>query len=322
MAKQSNNNTRTPSDEIDLGQLLQIVRNGFQSIFRGVLRVFLYFKKRARILIILIVIGSAIGFILKSILNQNQKIEIIVKPNLESKNYLYDVIDEIQANITAKDTTFFKKTFGLQLEKIGDYEITVEPVESKTKENGDQLRYLELLQKFESTGIVGDVLRAEILDKSSLNHRITVYYKDRLNGPKFAQAVVSYINSNAFFNDLVSVNTENAKERIRNNEDLIDQIDQIIANYSARIGQQDTSSGEGKIVLENEERLNITGLFDLKNNLIHDMERKKLELLEQKEAISIVNFGKPQEVIKPFYGKKIVLLPLILVSLFFYHKKA
>ena len=51
--------------------------------------------------------------------------------------------------------------------------------------------------------------------------------------------------------------------------------------------------------------------------LIRDNERMKLELLEQRDAINIINYGKPQQVQKSFFGKKIVLVPTILILLFF-----
>ena len=58
-------------------------------------------------------------------------------------------------------------------------------------------------------------------------------------------------------------------------------------------------------------------LFELKNSLIRDIEAKKLELKTRENAIKIINFGKPQEVIISFFGEIVVLLPIILVAGFF-----
>jgi len=51
--------------------------------------------------------------------------------------------------------------------------------------------------------------------------------------------------------------------------------------------------------------------------LIRDIETKKIDLQENTDAINVINFGKSQQVIKAFFGKSIVLIPLILISLFF-----
>lgn len=315
MAEQRPKNTHQGSDEIDLGQLFKLIGKGFQNVFNAFLRIFLYLKSRIVILVILAVVGLAIGYGLSQIITSKQKIDVIVKPNLESKNYLYDVVSEIQANIEARDTSFFKN-LGINVPDLSGYEVKIETVSGESENREEDLEYLEVLQKFENTAIISDVLRAEILNRSSLNHRITFLYMDAQNGPDFAKKVVEYINSNEFFQDLVKTNKENAETRIEENKVLIQQIDQIVSNYSNKMAQERVSGGDGRIVLENEEKVDITGLFDLKNALIRDIEGRKLILLEQKEPVSIINFGKPHQVQKAFFGKKIVLVPTFLIFIF------
>ena len=303
------------SDEIDLGQLFQMIGNGFNRIFNALLRTFLYLKKNAIVLGGLIILGVAIGFGLNQFVDKKKKTEVIVKPNLESKNYLYDVVSEIQANIEAKDASFFK-ALDISVEDLIGFGITVESA-SKNVENKIDIEYLELLEKFENTNIVSDVVRAEILNKSSLNHRISFYYKDAEKGQENAKKLMSYINSNNYLTELVKTYTENAKERIQKNTVLVKQLDELITNYSKKLAQKDNGSNEGRIVLDNEEQLDVKGLFELKNDLIRDTENKKLELQKSAEAISIINFGRPQQVQKAFYGKNIVLFPIILIGMFF-----
>lgn len=318
MADKHPQNNQNPSDEIDLGQLFQMIQKGLDRILRGFLRLFLYLKKNALILVGLLVLGAAIGFGLNQIVTKKMKTEVIVKPNLESKNYLYDVVNEIQANIEAKDTSFFQP-FGISLDKLRDFKVEIEPVEGdlKGKNLEDQMKYLETLQNFQNTTMISQVIRDEILNNSSLNHRISFFYKDAVYGQECAQKLIDYINSNPYFEELIQIYQENAKERIEKNEAVIRQLDDLITNYSEKIGEKRNSLGEGRIVLDNEEGLDMKGLFELKNSLIRDTERKNLELKEQTNIVSIINFGRPQQVQKPFFGKNIVLLPTILVGIFF-----
>ena len=305
------------SDELDLGQLLQLIWQGFEKLFHGFLRLFLYVKRNIIKLGILGIIGIAIGFGLNKLSEKRLKTEVIVKPNLESKNYLYDVIDELRANLGAKDTAFFR-SLGIEAHQLTGFGIEIDAVgEKKDKaKQEDDFRYLELLEKFENDEIVNDVVRTEILNKSTLNHRISFYYKDAKNGIVAARKLMDYINSNDYFTELVRINKENAEERINQNSNLVKQIDELIDKYSNKIGQNDRQ-GEGKIVLDNEEKLDITGLLGLKNNLIRDSERKRVEIQNQKEAIRIINFGRPQEVKKSFFGKEVVLIPVLFIGLFF-----
>ena len=317
MAEQKSKKAGPESDEIDVGQLFQFLGRGMQKIFRGILRSFLYLKKRAILLLICIVGGFVVGYGLSLLITKQHKIDAIVKPNWESKNYLYDVIREVQSNLEARDTLFFKK-MGVPITNFNGYDLSIEPVNDETEiKDKNQLEYLELLQKFENTGLVADVLRAELLDKSSLNHRITLLYKDYDKGPQLLKAVMSRINSNEYYKELTIVNKENAETRISQNNALLEQIDQILESYSTRMSQSGANPQEGRIVLSTEDEVNVADLLELKSSLIRDSERMKLALLEQREPINIINIGNPQVAEKSLFGKKVVLVPLIFVLLLF-----
>lgn len=305
------------SDEIDLGQLFQMIRNGLNKLGVLFLRFFLYLKKSALILIGLVVLGVAVGFGLKFITTEKVQIDVIVRPNLESKDYLYDVIDEIESNINDKNPTFLSR-LDITEEDLKGFEVSIAAVKKEEKEDNEkQLEYLEVLQKFQNTDLIADVVREELLKKTELNHRITFTYKNS-NGEEIARKFLDYINSNGYFTELLSVQRENSRERIEKSEVLIAQIDTIIQSYSKNLNKQGSPLDTGKLVLQNnEERLNVTGLISLKTQLIEDIEEKKMELKQLNGPISVINFGNPHEVTKTFFGKKITVLPMILLGIFF-----
>lgn len=315
MAENQIPNTQQSSDEIDLGQLFQLIGRGFNSIFLFFLRVFLYLKKNIYILIGLVIVGLAIGYGLNKISTKRLKAEVIVKPQLESKNYLYDVINEIQSNISSRDTLFFK-SLGIEEIDFDGLEVHI----SRVVEEGnteDDLKYLELLQSFENTDAIDDIVRAELQNKSSFNQRITFFYKNAELGKTFASKVMAYINTNPYFEGLIETSRANAMSRIAENQVLLKQVDEIITNYTNSLAAKGNPSVSERIILDNQEQVNISDLFEYKNRLIRDIETKKLELKEQTEAVSIINFGQPQEVQKSFFGKSIVLIPIIFISVFF-----
>ncbi|TDS18638.1 hypothetical protein DFQ03_0346 [Maribacter caenipelagi] len=315
MASNQTPSTQTNSDEIDLGQLFQLIGRGFNAIFRWILRVFLYLKKNMLLLIGLVVVGLAIGYGLNKIISKKYKTEVIVKPQIESKNYLYDVVNELKSNIGSRDTMFFK-SIGIENIDFNGLNIEISRVAEVGNSESD-LKYLELLQSFENTDAIADIVRAELQNKSSFNHRITFYYKDTAFGKQFAEQVLNYINTNAYFNGLLEVYKSNAAARIKEDEKLLVQVDQIITNYTKGLANNGSSSSNDKIVLDNQEQVNIADIFEYKTGLIRDIETKKLELEERKEPVSIINLGQPQVEQKSFFGKSIVLIPLIFVSVFF-----
>ncbi len=317
MAENQSPKGTSSSDEIDLGQLFQLIGNGFNRIFRNFLRLFLYLKKNALILFGLVILGGAIGIGLNRIISKKIKTEVIVKPQMESKNYLYDVIDEIQANIKAKDTAFFSN-IGIELSDFDGLEIAIAPVNENRESSESEIKYLELLQSFENTAAIADIVRAELQNKNSFNHRITFFHKDAKAGQQFAKGVMEYINTNEYYDGLITVYRENATSRIEENKQLLKQVDEIITSYAKKMAENDEMVGNDRIVLDNQETVNITGLFGLKNSLIQNIESKNLELEQRTDPIKIINFGKPQEVQKAFFGKKIVLIPMVFVGLFFF----
>lgn len=316
MAENQSMKKQDSSDEIDLGQLFQLIGKGFDSLFKFILRVFVYLKRNVLILIGLAAVGFAVGYGLNQIVSKRQKTDVIVKPQLESKNYLYDVIDEIQANIDAKDSSFFE-SIGIEEVDFAGLEITVNRVIEEGNSDRD-MQYLELLQSFENTDAIADIVRAELENKSSFNHRITFYYKNKELGVQFAKKVMEYINSSTYFDEILMISRNNARGRIEQNELLLDQVDKIITNYTNNLASKNNAVSSERIILDNQEQVNIADLFEYKNLLIRDIEIKKLELAEQTEPISIINFGKSHEVQKSFFGKNLVLIPSILIVVFLF----
>ncbi|MEH6514383.1 hypothetical protein [Maribacter arcticus] len=263
----------------------------------------------------LVIIGLGTGFGLSKIISTKYKVEIIVKPQMESKNYLYDVISEIQSNILAKDTLFFN-SIGINEIDFTGLEVTINRVVEEGSTEGD-LQYLELLQSFENIDAISDIVRAELQNKSSFNHRITFFYKNVEKGSDFANKIMSYINSNKYFDGLLKVYRSNASNRIEQNQILLNQVDEIIKNYTNTLASKNESSLGERIILDNQEQVNIADLFEYKNLLIRDIETKKIELEERTNPVALINFGKSQQVQKSFFAKKIFLVPSILLGLFF-----
>ncbi len=309
-------NTRPESDEIDLGQLFRMIGRGFNSLFRSFLKVYLYFKTNFWKLAILVVIGLAIGFGLKFLISDQLKTEVIVKPNFDSKDYLYDVVEEIDANLKSKDTVFFRD-LGIVVSELKSLQISIEPIEEQKEEENreEDLKYLEVLQNFQGDSFISDVVKSEILKKSALNHRITFLYNNPLAGREATRRLIEYINDNEYFSELQQIYTQNAELKIKRNQELIEQIDAIIDGYTKNLSSE-KEVNQGTLVLENEKSLEVPSLLSLKNALVKEIERKKLEMAEQKNTISIINFGKNQKVKVPVYNQGILVIPFILMVLF------
>ena len=311
-AQKSNKDPQT--DEIDLGQLFRYIGRGFNSFFRWFIRLFLYLKKNAIKLGVLVLVGLIIGVALGYFVERMYKIEVIVKPNLESKTYLYDVIEEINSNVKSKDTVFFNK-IGVSLQDLEGFVVLVEPIEKEMAEDlSDDIKYLELLEKFRDEAGILEVVRNEITDKSTLTHRITFQFINPEKGREITALLMQYINSNEYYSELLELHNLNAKERIKQNDQLLAQIDNVILAYSVNMSKEENA--EGTIVFRDKETVNVTNLLKLKNEIIRDTELKKLELQGNKQAVRIVNFGNSQSADKNLFKNTIISVPVLFILLF------
>ena len=313
----SNEQSNRPqaSDEIDLGKFFNLVGRGFNWMGRGILSAFLYVRRNIFWLGGLVVVGVVLGVLLKSFIVEQQKIDVIVTPQLDNSDYLSDVVGEIQSDIKASDTTFFR-ALGMDITKMEGFEVELISLrELRSDPKSQDMEFLELLKEFGQSEAAGEIIRSELQDRTTLDHRITFYFRNADIGADYARKLMDYINSNEYYEQLNAVYRENALERIQRNDSLISQIDILIQKYTEQMSNE-TAFQAGSLVLENQESLDVPSLFTLKNELIRDSEYKRLELIRREDAIRVVNFGKPHQVQKPLFGKWVVLIPLILVGIY------
>lgn len=315
MSDQFPNTSR--EEEIDLGQVFGIFKRGFRSLFKVILRLFVYLRSNFIILAVLAVIGAGIGFGLSKIISQKLKTEVIVSPNLDSKRYLYDAVNELNGMIRSRDTSFFS-SLDINMADIEKFEITVEDVVSTSdKEKETDIKYLEVLQEFENNSFTNEIIRNLLMDQNTLEQRITFYYLDADTGPVVSKKLMDQINSNDYYSELVRLSNQNAEARIEQNTEVIEQLDAIIQKYTDGMNAA-SAQAEGRLVLAEEDEMNIAELFALKTTLMAQSELKKVEILKRKSPLNIINFGMTQPVSKPLFGKSIFLIPFVLIALYIF----
>ena len=318
MADQLQPEQQQSSDEIDLGQLIELIKKLLRNVGNFLLRVFLYFKRNMLKLVGLMLVGLAISVALSQIISKKLKTDVIVRPNFESKNYLFDVVDEIEANIKVKNDIFFD-AIDISIEDLQGFHVEIAAIEDTEVETDASasvdMQYLEVLRNFKDESFVVDILRSELSEKSVVDYKIVFIYKDASKGPQVVKKLVDYINKNEYFDGLKEVYTSNAKSRIEKNTVVINQIDQLVDNFSKALLAEKQKS-DGMVYMEKENNLNIPGLLNLKDKLSNEIEEKRLEIVQQTGVLRILNFGKTKTVKKEFFSQTHVLIPSVLVLAF------
>jgi hypothetical protein len=261
----------------------------------------------------------AAGFGLNQITEKTKKTEIIVKPNFESKDYLYGVVKEIDRKIEGQDHEFFRG-IGFELDSVQGLKVEIGPMKQESSDINleEQLKFLEYVGDLKNDGAIKQVIKNEILSISYVNHRITVFYKDAEWGQDAAHKIMEYIKANPHFKELREIYIANTEQRIKENDLLIKQVDALLENYTKALGTKSESGGDGTVMLGVEQGLNIPSLFSQKNSLIQNNASSKVALRELQQTIKVFNFGQPREVEKSFFGHNIILIPTLLIVGFFF----
>lgn len=317
-------NKQTRSDEIDLGVLFTKIRNGFvrlgNSLAKGitflVLSIYIYIKTHFFWLAGLVVLGSSLGLLLEFKDGQTYELNVMVKPSLDSKNYLYTTIEDIRNNIEAEDTAFFD-ALGMDISQMKGFDIEIVSLKAGDDDKlSKELEYLAFLKESGIVELAEQLTNSIVQDRATQEQIITFYFNDPEIGADYAQKIMDYLNANPFYKRIEQVLIRNAEARIERNEELITQVDGLIKSYTeSMVNQQPATSGS--LVLENKEPLNVPSLFTLKTELIRDTEAKRLELENRDGPVLVLSLGKPRIAELPVTNKKPVQLALILLVMYF-----
>ena len=310
------------SDEIDLSQFFRLIGAGFRKAFSCLLTVFLYLKRNIWWFAGLILAGGLAGYLMDQNGEERQQIEVVVTPNLDendylfsTRTYLYDVVEEIQSEISARDTAFFKE-LGMDIDRMTGFEIGISPIIPLSKEvlEGDQ-QILEVLQELGDSDAISEMAASALKSQVIRDHRLIFAFSDLEIGEDYARKLLEYINSNTYYSRIVGIQKGNALERIESNDSLIKQIDVLVETYTSKIGR-DRQGTTGQLVVDNQEILDIPALLRLKNNLQSETEMKRLEFEMKQGPVTVVNFGEPHKLVQPLFKRNLVQFPLIFISAF------
>jgi hypothetical protein len=299
----SQNNT---SEEIDLGYLFKKTNNFVKSVFRSFFLVLAFFKKYFIIVLVLIILGFVYGFYKDTIALKTYNNELIVIPNFESVDYLYDKVEAINLKIKAGDTIYMQHILDTNFNKLGT--IKIEPIIdfynfiSKSRENIDIFRIVSEKQDFK------DYMEEFANSKYYKYHRMSVSIEGAKSSEKIVDDLMTFLNDNEHFSAYQKIFNETKDREISEFYKMITQIDTLI--YASATSKNTPASVE--VVTNNDQHF----LLDRKRQVLEDLVKLKMEQLDYTEPIKLVNadYNLTNERFLNFSNK--VKYPIYLVFLF------
>ncbi|MCK0123167.1 hypothetical protein MWU76_02015 [Gelidibacter sp. F2691] len=280
-----------PSEEVDLGHLFKIIGKVFDRfirfigrIFQGLFEVillFLFFIQKHFLKFVLIVVA---GVVIGAIIDYKKEPEfvstMVIEPNFNSVQQLYNNIAFYNELAEAED--FQSLAEALNITKDEASSIREFGVESYSDENQKIILFDKFVRSLDSTTQKAIDMKAYLANFNSLDarfHTVSVVASDNSVAKQIQPAIISSISNNSYFNLQKDISDSNIKLQDSLYKKQIAEIDSLQLLYKrvmlkeAERAVQGTNISLGEQGTQNNKEL----------SLINKMEELKLGLVELNE---------------------------------------
>lgn len=296
-------------DEIDLGYLFGKISGFFKSFVKLLFSVISFFIKYSIVIVVLILIGVGIGYYLDENKTEVFNNELIVIPNFESTQYLYNKVDALSSKLRDGDAEFLQKIIG---DNYGDLRsIEAEPIvdifnfASETREKVDLFKALTDKQD------IPDYIKDPQNFQYYKYQQLTVKVKGKEHSEEIINKLVAYFNDNEHFNEYLEIGSKANTFRIETSERMLSQIDTLLKVA----GQVENNKKTSPSVLVNDNS-QLNDLLESKERILFNLAKLYLLKVDQQEIIKVASINYNVSDFSGFYISNKVKYPILLVLLF------
>ena len=296
--------------EIDIFQLSRSINSFFDRVNRSVFRAIQFFIRNWIVVLVLMVLGVALGFYLDSN-KKSYNNQVVVTPNFESVDYLYAKVDLIQSKIAAGDLDFLKNIVGIPNPQT-IRKIEIKPVVDVYKFIEDKEQNFELIKLMAEVGEVKKVLEDNVTSKNYTYHTISFVSSGTTNEKEVVEPLLKYLNNSAYFNSIQKIGYKNLEREIAQNDTIIAQIDQVLNGLSSTAKN---SSKNEKLVYYSE-NLQLNDIIKTKQKLVTEQGKNRFRLISFDKTIKEINATLNINESKTVNGHFKIWLPLFFIFIF------
>ncbi|OQD44254.1 hypothetical protein BUL40_01480 [Croceivirga radicis] len=215
------NNSNT--DEIDLGQLFQLIGRAFQklynfigNIFKGffnlIILLLLFIQRNFIILLASLVIGAIAGYFIDKYKTEKFISRMVVEPNFNSVQQLYNNIEFYNDLAKAEDSVALAEALKITIPEAGSIKSIF--VDSYSDENQKIKLFDEFVKELDTSTIKAIEFESYLQNFNSLDarfHQISLISTDNSVAKKAQQSIVKSISSNDYFKLQKQINDINIK---------------------------------------------------------------------------------------------------------------
>nr|WP_299386108.1 hypothetical protein [Allomuricauda sp.] len=326
MAEQPVNNS---SDEIDLGQLFQIIGRAFErffnfigGIFKGIFHLLIllliFIQKNIIVLSIAVIVGGVAGYFLDKRLPEKYISKMVVEPNFNSVQQLYNNIDFYDDLAKAKDSTTLATALNITEHEAGS--IIQIFVDSYSDENQKIKLFDDFIKNLDTTTIKTIDFENYLKNFNSLDarfHQISVMSTNNKVAKKMQQAIIGSISVNDYFKLQKKINDENLDLQEEIYLKQLTEIDSLQSLYRTVLIKEADKPMQGtniNLAENGESRNKELALVQEKEVLKERLVELNRERANKSEILNIISdFPTRGVALKGLWNRYLFVLPLVLL---------
>jgi hypothetical protein len=334
------------SEEVDLGQLFKLIGNAFSrffnfigSIFKGIFRLIISFLLFIQKHFVKFAIAGVIGLGIGIYLDLNKKTtyisSMVVEPNFNSVQQLYNNVSFYNELSSAQDTTALAEVFNISKKEAAS--INAFKVESYSDENQKVQLFDKFVRSLDTTTQKTINMKAYLENFNSFDarfHTVSVIATNNSIAKKIQPSIINSISKNEYFNLQKNISDINIELQDSLYKKQIIEIDSLQLLYKkvmlkeADKQMQGTNISLGESgVKDNKELALINKMDELKASLVRLNEERadKSSILNvisdfPRKGVKVKGFLNSYKFLVPFNMLVLTFLVLALMSLNTYLK--
>ena len=295
-------------EEVDLGSLFTVIGKGFKNffnfignIFKGIFHrlilILLFLKLHILKFSVAVLIGGIVGFFLESNKETKFSSNLIVKPNFESTQLLYENINYYNDLVKQQNTKHLASIFKIDTSKaaaLRKFEIT--PLMNS---NDIINAYDNFILEVDSLTVKSydfDNFESSFTDFDYLVHNIEVQATVSDIFTELENTIINSIEKNTFFNKIKNLTKENLNTKDSILKANFIEVDSLRSVYMRAIleGAKNNSNGTN---IDLGSKSNITkenDLFEIDRKIIYDLSQTYEDIATKSDVINIISNFKPE----------------------------
>jgi len=295
-------------EEVDLGSLFTVIGKGFKNffnfignIFKGIFHrlilILLFLKLHILKFSVAVLIGGIVGFFLESNKETKFSSNLIVKPNFESTQLLYENINYYNDLVKQQNTKHLASIFKIDTSKaaaLRKFEIT--PLMNSNDIINAYDNFILEVDTLTVKSYDFDNFESSFTDFDYLVHNIEVQATVSDIFSELENTIINSIEKNTFFKKIKNLTKENLNTKDSILKANFIEVDSLRSVYMRAIleGAKNNSNGTN---IDLGSKSNITkenDLFEIDRKIIYDLSQTYEDIATKSDVINIISNFKPE----------------------------